>query len=80
MAASVFNAILTQANLITKTDCDTKLPSPNRNITSNKSKHLLVESEINHLKKLSLDYFLGKPLSDREDDSQNYLVLQPMYK
>ena len=44
------------------------------------SKYLLVESEINQLKKLSLDYFLGKALFDREDDSQNYVVFQPMYK
>ena len=80
LAASVFNEILAQANLITKTDCDTKLSSLKRKITSNKSKHLLVESEINQLKKLSLDYFLGKLLFDREDGSQNYLVFQPMYK
>ena len=43
LAASVFNARLAQANLITKTDFDPKLSSLNRNITSNKTKHVLVE-------------------------------------
>ena len=37
--------------MITKTDFDAKLSSLNRNITSNESKHLLVEEEINHQKK-----------------------------
>ena len=41
LAASVFNARLAQANIITKTDFDGKLSSLNREITSNKSKHLL---------------------------------------
>ena len=50
LAADVFNATLAQANLITKTDFDAKLSSLNRNITQNKSKHLLVENELNKLK------------------------------
>ena len=41
-AADVFNARLAQSELITKTEFDSKLSSLNRNITSNKSKHLLV--------------------------------------
>ena len=41
MAASVANARLAQANLITKTDFAAKISSLNRKITSNKSKHLL---------------------------------------
>ena len=41
LAAHVFNAKLAQANLITKTDFDTKLSSLNRKITQNKTKHLL---------------------------------------
>ena len=49
LAASVFNARLAEANLITKTDFDTKLSSLNRKITSNKSKHLLVENELKKL-------------------------------
>ena len=39
LSASVFNIRLAQANLITKTDFDAKLPSLNRKITSNKIKN-----------------------------------------
>ena len=37
LPADVFNARLAQANLITKTDFDTKLSSLNRNITEKKN-------------------------------------------
>ena len=50
LAASVFNARLAKAKLTTKTDFDAGLSSLNRKITANKSKHLLVENEINRLK------------------------------
>ena len=46
----MFNARLTQANLITKTDFDSKLSNLNRKITTNKTKHLLVENKLNKLK------------------------------
>ena len=57
LAASVFNARLAQANLITKTDLDVKLSSLNRKITSNKSKHLVVENELKMQKAFDLDFF-----------------------
>ena len=41
LGADVFNARLAEANLITKTDFDTKLSKINRKITENKSKNLL---------------------------------------
>ena len=41
VATDVFNARIAQANLITKTDFEAKLSSLNREITGNKSKHLL---------------------------------------
>ena len=50
LAVDVFNGRITQAKLITKTDFDAKLSSLNRRITQNKSKHLLVENELNILK------------------------------
>ena len=50
LATDVFIARLAQANLITKTDFDAKLSSLNRTITQNKTKHLLVENELNKLK------------------------------
>ena len=52
LATDVFNARLAQANLIIKTDFDAKLSSLNKKITQNKSKHLLVENELNKLKNL----------------------------
>ena len=78
-AASVFNARLAQANLITKTDFDAKLSSCNRKITSNKSKHLLVENELKKLKAFGSSYFRGENCFE-EDGAQNYLVFQLMYK
>ena len=40
LTADVFNARTAEANLITKTESDSKLSNLNRRITSNKSKHL----------------------------------------
>ena len=77
VAANVFNARLAQANLITKTDFDAKLSSLNRKITSNKSKHLLVENELEKLKTFDSSYFIGKSHFE-EDGTQNYLVFQPI--
>ena len=77
LAANVFNARLAQANLITKTDFDAKLSSLNRKITQNKTKHLLVENELNKLKTFDSGYFIGKSHFE-EDGTQNYLVFQPI--
>ena len=63
---------------MTKTDFDAKLSSLNRKITSNKSKHLLVENELKKLKTFDSSYFIGK--SHFEDGTQNYLVFQPLNK
>ena len=65
--------------MITKTDFDAKLSSLNRKITQNKSKHLLVENELNKLKTFDSSYFIGKSHFE-EDGTQNYLVFQPMSK
>ena len=58
---------------------DAKLSSINRKITSNKTKHLLVENELNKLKTFDLSYFIGKSHFD-EDGTQNYFVFQPLNK
>ena len=79
MAASVFNARLAQTNLIPKADLDAKLSSLNRKITSNKSKHLLVENELKKLKTFDSSYFIGKSHFE-EDGTQIYLVFQPLNK
>ena len=54
LAAGVFTARLTQADLVTKTDFDTKLKSLNGKINSNKTKHLLVENKLKKLKTFDL--------------------------
>ena len=79
LAADVFNARLAQANLITKTDFHAKLSILNRKITATKSKHLLVENELNKLKTFDSGYFIGKNYFE-EDGTQNYLVFQQMNK
>ena len=53
--------------------------SLNRNITQNKTKHLLVENELNKLKTFYWSYFIGKSRFE-EDGTQNYLVFQPLNK
>ena len=44
-------------------------------ITSNKTKHILVENELKKLKTFNLSYFIGKSHFE-EDGTQNYLVFQ----
>ena len=65
--------------MITKTDFDAKLSSLNKKITQNKTKHLLVENELNKLKTFDSGYFIGKSHFE-EDGTQNYLVFQPIYR
>ena len=46
LTAGAFTARVAQADLVTKTQFDTKLQSLNKRITSNKTKHLLLENEL----------------------------------
>ena len=61
--------------MITKTDFDAKLSNRNKKITQNKTKHLLVENELEKLNRFDLGYFIGKSHFE-EDSAQNYLVFQ----
>ena len=79
LTVDVFNARLAQANVITKTDFDAKLSNLNRKITQNKTKHLLVENELNRLKTFDSSYFIGTSHFE-EDGVQNYLVFQPIVR
>ena len=79
LAAGVFTARLAQAELVTKTDFDTKLQSLSKRITSNKTKYLLVENELKELKTFDLSYFKDKSHFE-EDGTQHYLVFQPVYR
>ena len=65
--------------MITKTDFDAKFSSLNRKTTQNKRKHLLVENKFNKLKTFGLSYLIGKNHFE-EDDTQHYLVFQPINK
>ena len=65
--------------MITKTDFDAKLSILNRKITQNKTKHLLVENELNKLKTFDLSYFISKSHFE-EDSTENYLVFQLLNK
>ena len=64
---------------MTKTDFDDKLSNLNRKITSNKTKHVLVENELKKLKTFDSSYFIGKNYFE-EDGIQNYLAFQPMHR
>ena len=74
-----FKARLAQANLITKADFDTELKKISDRVTSNKSKHLLGENELQKVKTFDSSYFKGKSHFE-EDGTINYLVFQPMYR
>ena len=65
--------------MITKTDFDAKLSSPNRKITQNKSKHLIVERELKKLKTFDSSYFIGKSHFVK-DVTQNYIAFQPIQR
>ena len=51
----------------------------NRKVTGNKSKHLLVENELNKLKTFDSSNFIGKSHFE-EDGTQNYLVFKPIVR
>ena len=64
---------------MTKTNFDAKLSSLKRKITQNKTKHLLVENELNKLKTFDSSYYNGKSYFE-EDGKPNYLIFQPLIK
>ena len=77
LAADVFNARLSQANLVTKTDFDNSVSSLDSKIAANKTKNECIENELKKLKTFNLSYFIGKSHFE-EDGTQNYLVFQPL--
>ena len=76
LSAENFVARIKQANLVDKTDFDTKLTSLNRKINSNKTNHLVGGNELKKLKAFDLSYFRGKTFFGN-DGSQNMFVYQP---
>ena len=63
--AEAFDERIKQANLATVTEFDTKLKSLNQQINENKTRHLLVEIELNKLKTF---------------DSEVKIILKMVYK
>ena len=72
-----FAARLKQANLVTKTDIDSRLTSFNRLITSNKTKHLKVQKKLNSLITKDYNFFFGRNYFKSNDGSQNTFAYQP---
>ena len=60
LTASVFNARLAQANLVTKADFDNSVSSLDSRITANKTKNEFMENEFKKLKTFDSSYFRGK--------------------
>ena len=75
LTTKVFKVRLAQADLIKKADFDDKLKNINTNITSNKTKQLLVENRLNKLETFDSSCFKGK-----DNFEEDYLVFKPMYK
>ena len=65
---------------MTKTEFDIQLKKNSDRVTSNKTKHLLVENELKKLKNFDATYFRGKNYFDSDDGTQNALVFQTMQK
>ena len=72
LAKDAFNAILAQANLVTKTNFDNTVSSLDGKIAENKTK-----IELNKLKTFDSSYFVGKSHFE-EYGIQNYLVFEPL--
>ena len=80
LAASAFNARLSQANLITKTDFDTKVSSLDSKTAANESKNESIENKLKE--GLACGFFLtiGTIYFDAADGSQVYLKFQPVHR
>ena len=76
LTAENFTARLKQADLVNKTDFGNKLVSFNRKITSNITKHLEVQKELNCLTTKDYNFFLGRIYFTRNDGSRNTFVYQ----
>ena len=79
MAASVFHARLSEANLVTKIDFDNKIISLYIKIFVKRTKNESIENELKKLKWFDSSYFIGKSHFE-EDDIQNYLAFQPIHR
>ena len=65
LVATVFTARLSETNLVTKTDFDTKLINLNRKINSSKTKHVPAQNEFKQLEIFDSIYVRGKVVSKK---------------
>ena len=79
LATGIFDAKLAKANLVTKTDFNIEFKKISDGLTLNKTKHLLVETELKKLNNFDAAYYRDKNYFV-EDGTQNYLVFQQVYK
>ena len=63
------------ANFVKKTDFHDKLKKLNEKVTSNKTKHLLVENELKIPPTFDLSLFIGQSYFNN-DGAQFYLIFQ----
>ena len=77
LTAENFAARLKQGDLVNKTDFDNKLTSFNRQITSNKTKHLEVQKKLNSLITKDYNFFLDGTYFTSNDVSKNTFAYQP---
>ena len=70
---AVENKIPDVSSSVTKTDFDTQLKKVSDRVTSNKTKHLVVENEFKKLQKFDSSYFKGKDYLE-----ENYLMFKSM--
>ena len=62
-----------------KTDFDDKLKNLNKRVTTNKTKHLLVENKLKKQQTFDSSLFIGQ--SHFNNDGANfYVIFQPIYK
>ena len=66
------------AALVKKTDFDDNLKNWDKKVSSNKSKHLLVENEVKALQTFDSSLFIGQSYFFN-DGAQLYLIFQPLY-
>ena len=64
-------------NFVNKTDFDDKLKNLNKKVTSNKTKHLLVENDLKELQTFDSSLFIGRTYFNN-DRAQLFLIFQPI--
>ena len=67
------------AYFIKEIDFNNKIKNLNKKVTSNKSKHLLIENELKKLQTFDSNLFIGQNYFNN-NRAQLYLIFQPIYK